>query len=208
MRAEHDFDEMYVGGSPPPWEIGRPQPALAALLERIPIEDPVLDAGCGTGMMAISLAQKGHRVVGIDSSEHGIALARDRLAAANPAAGRELDVVFTVADATRLDDLDLRPRTVIDSGLLHNLEGEPRRAYLAGLRTICAAGSLVCILAISADAGADWSLTGDQLGGLFEEPDWTGSEIEPAEVTALVDGEEIHFPALLLTTRRAGISPR
>jgi len=41
-----------------------------ALLERlVPAPGPVLDAGCGTGMLLWGLAERGYRVTGIDPSE-------------------------------------------------------------------------------------------------------------------------------------------
>jgi SAM-dependent methyltransferase len=38
----------------------------------------VLDAGCGTGRVAIELAARGHRCVGVDVSESMLAVARER----------------------------------------------------------------------------------------------------------------------------------
>jgi SAM-dependent methyltransferase len=55
----------------------------------------VLDAGCGTGTLALELAQRGHRVVGTDLSEAMIAAARKK-----DSAGR---VAWHVADITAQD---------------------------------------------------------------------------------------------------------
>ena len=41
-RSVEDFDESYV--ATPPWDIGRPQPAFAALMEQGAIRGRVLDA--------------------------------------------------------------------------------------------------------------------------------------------------------------------
>jgi len=38
----------------------------------------VLDAGCGTGRVAIELARRGHEVVGVDVDDQMLAVARDR----------------------------------------------------------------------------------------------------------------------------------
>jgi hypothetical protein len=46
-RRPEDFDLLYE--QRPPWEIGRPQPALLALAEAGAIHGRVLDMGCGTG---------------------------------------------------------------------------------------------------------------------------------------------------------------
>ena len=37
------------------WDIGAPQPAMAALIENYPPANPVLDLGCGSGDLAICL---------------------------------------------------------------------------------------------------------------------------------------------------------
>jgi SAM-dependent methyltransferase len=195
-RIEPNYDELYAGKTSPPWEIGKPQPALAALIDQIDIESPVLDVGCGTGDLAIHLTEKGHGVVGIDASEPGVAKARSK------AAEKGLDIAFRVADARRLQELELRPRSVFDSGLLHNLDDDGQLAYVAGLEAICDPGALVCVLAVSTEAGMGWGVTRDALTRAFAEPDWAETTIEPADVLAVIDGEEFHLPAFLLTTRR------
>ncbi len=196
MASHHDFDAVYAGDEPAPWQIGGPQPALVEALDRLTVEDPVLDVGCGTGELAIFLAERGHRVVGVDLSPPGIARARDMIT------GRGPDLTFEVADATRLADLDLRPRTVVDSGLLHSLDEPGQRAYVEGLLAICDPGATVCVLSISAEAGMNWTLSRDDLATLFAEPDWTATSIEPTEVVAGAD-HQLRLPAFLTLTRRA-----
>ena len=200
-RQVHDFDALYAADDPPPWEIGRPQPALLALVRRSVLADPVLDVGCGTGVLALAVARSGHRVVGVDAAAHAISRARER------AAGAILDppgeVRFEVADARRLGRLDLRPRTVLDSGLLHSLDDAGRAAYVTGLEAICPADALVAVLAMSVDAGLGWGTTDDRLRAAFEGPTWSATVVSDAEIVARTAGEELHLPALLLTTRRA-----
>jgi SAM-dependent methyltransferase len=198
MAGHHDFDAVYSGEAPAPWQIGGPQPALAGLLDRRTLEDPVLDIGCGTGELAVFLAERGHRVIGVDLSAPGIARANDSIA------GRDLDLTFVVGDATRLSELDVRPRTVVDSGLLHSLDEAGQRAFVDGLREICDSGSTVCVLSISAEAGMNWTLRRSDLAALFGEPDWTATSIEPCEVIAGgIDRDELRLPAFLTITRRA-----
>lgn len=56
---------------------------------------PVLDLGCGSGRVAIALAEAGHTVHGIDSSETMLAVARGKLY------GRRLSLTFECADMRR-----------------------------------------------------------------------------------------------------------
>ncbi|KQM02414.1 Methyltransferase domain [Frankia sp. CpI1-P] len=46
-----------------------------------PAESRILDAGCGTGRVAIRLAELGHRCVGVDADPSMLGVARDRSAA-------------------------------------------------------------------------------------------------------------------------------
>ncbi|MBF6063284.1 class I SAM-dependent methyltransferase [Nocardia terpenica] len=58
------------------------QPPVCAVLDRLPAGD-VLDAACGTGRYSAYLTERGHRVVGIDSSAEMLAEARKRLPGIN-----------------------------------------------------------------------------------------------------------------------------
>jgi SAM-dependent methyltransferase len=124
------FEQLYSGTAP--WDIGRPQPQLVAVADRI--TSPVLDAGCGTGEHALFLAGRGHRVVGIDFVEEAIRRARAK------AAERRLAVDFLVKDATELADWDRRFATAIDFGLFHVLSDADRRRYAGGLAKVLQPG--------------------------------------------------------------------
>src|SRR5262249_11263705 len=117
------FEELYA--RPAPWDIGKPQPAFAAVADRV--TSPVLDAGCGTGEHALSIAARGHRVTGIDFLEEASRRARRK------AGDRGLAVEFLVKDATTLGDWGRRFATVIDCGLFHVLSDDDRRSYVQGL---------------------------------------------------------------------------
>jgi SAM-dependent methyltransferase len=123
IPTAQSFQEAYAGEAP--WDIGRIQSAFATIADQV--KSPVLDAGCGTGDMALYFAAKGHQVVGIDYLEEPIRRARAK------AAVRNLKVDFRVADATKLTDLPDRFNTVLDSGLFHVFTDDDRRKYVAGL---------------------------------------------------------------------------
>jgi len=73
----------------------------------------VLDPGTGPGHHAIHYASKGYATTGIDSSPAAI----DRAKRNAQRAGVTVD--FRVADATRLDGLENRFDTVVDSAFYH-----------------------------------------------------------------------------------------
>lgn len=91
------FEAVYR--EPAPWDIGGPQPAMAALLAEYPPESPVLDVGCGSGDLAIHIAESGIAALGIDFVEEAMAQAQAKKATLPPDVAGRLD--FRVADALR-----------------------------------------------------------------------------------------------------------
>ena len=112
----------------PPWEIGTPQPAMAALLEKYPPQDPILDIGCGSGDLALYLAQLGHEVVGIDFVESAIRNAQVKAASLPSEPSRLL--TFQVADALKPSLLRRKFGTVVDSGFYHLFDPEECRQLI------------------------------------------------------------------------------
>ncbi|WP_285551790.1 class I SAM-dependent methyltransferase [Actinoplanes regularis] len=190
-----DYDEPYRTGTAP-WEIGRPQPAITALLEHGVRGPKVLDLGCGTGNLSIVLANRGYHVTGVDISPLAIEKAR--------AKANGLTVRFEVQDATALTLPNAPFDTIFDCGLLHNLHRNGGvDDYLAQLPALSEPGTLVYVLAISADAGEHWSITRDHLQQWFPEPTWTDTAIKDVEVLAQVDGEQLKLPGYRLRTSRS-----
>ena len=62
------FESIYTKKLP--WDIGRPQPVLIEVADRV--TRAVLDAGCGTGENALFFAERGHPVLGIDFLKRSI----------------------------------------------------------------------------------------------------------------------------------------
>ena len=125
----------------PPWEIGKPQPAMAAMLAKLPPAGPVLDAGCGSGDLSLSLAEFGYEVLGVDFVEAAILQAREKIkslpAEAAPRVG------FLVADALHPSLLRRQFGAVVDSGFYHLFDPEECRDYAEELaRTIRPGGHL------------------------------------------------------------------
>ena len=114
------WDASYRDG-PAPWDIGRPQPAVARVAADGGFVGAVLDAGCGSGENALHLAALGLSVVGVDVAETALAIARET------ACDRRLDVEFAACDAFGLQRLGRTFETVLDCGLFHTFDVDERR---------------------------------------------------------------------------------
>jgi SAM-dependent methyltransferase len=128
----------------PSWDVDRPQPVFVDLYERGEIEAPVLDAGCGSGENALYLAAQGLAVWGLDIALPAIGLARAKARERRLPAAR-----FLVGDALRLDELGMRFRTIIDSGLLHAMADAERALYVQSLERAIEPGGLFHVLCFS-----------------------------------------------------------
>ncbi len=127
----------------PPWDIGRPQPALLALARAGALVGPVLDVGCGTGEHALMAAELGLEATGIDAAPSAIAIAERK------AAERSLSVRFVVGDALDLGELGETFETVLDSGLFHVFDDAERTRFVESLRAVVVPGGRYFMLAFS-----------------------------------------------------------
>lgn len=123
------FNAMYDAG-PPPWDIGRPQPAFLELADEGLLVGRVLDVGCGTGEHALMAAARGFDATGIDAVPRAISVAQRK------ARDRGLTARFLVGDALRLADLGEQFDTVLDSGLFHIFDDEDRARFVASVRAV------------------------------------------------------------------------
>ncbi len=146
-----DWDSVYkeegAFAGPPPWNIGEPQPELAALIRDGKVSGEVLDAGCGHAELALALAAAGSTVVGID-------LAPTAIAAATEAARQRglSNATFVCADITAFTGYDARFSTIIDSTLFHSLPVEARDAYLQSIHRAAAPGAQLYVLVFAKGA--------------------------------------------------------
>ena len=96
----------------------------------------ILDVGTGTGFFAILLAEKGHRVEGIDLTPAMLEEAR------NLSAQRNLDITFREMDAQNLSYGDESFDVVISRNLTWTLP-DPERAYAEWFRVLKPGGVLL-----------------------------------------------------------------
>jgi SAM-dependent methyltransferase len=150
MTVPHDWEGIYAAAAPPPWDIGRPQPAFVRLAENGVLSGRLLDPGCGTGEHTLLAAAHGADALGVDVSASAINRARRK------AAERGAAVRFEVADALALDRLGLTFDTVLDSGLFHVFDDEDRARYVESLAAVLAPGGRAYLMCFSDREPGDW----------------------------------------------------
>ena len=146
------WDAAYAANTPPPWDLGRPQPAFVRLAGEGLLTGQVLDVGCGTGEQTLLAASSGADALGVDVSPLALDQARGKAAARGvpAAAGGQIGSArFEVADALSLEDLGLSFDTVIDSGLFHVFDDDDRARYVASLASVLRSGGHLYLMCFS-----------------------------------------------------------
>jgi SAM-dependent methyltransferase len=218
-----DWDSAYRGQGefegPPPWNIGEPQPELAALVAAGKFRSDVLDAGCGYAELSLALAAQGYTVVGIDLTPTAVA------AATKAARERGLsNASFEQADITSFTGYDGRFSTVVDSTLFHSLPVEGRDGYLESIHRAAAPGASYFVLVFATgafpaemEAGPN-AVDEDELRAAVSKH-WEIDELRPAYIHANIpaasdapfqfpphdrdDKDRMKLPAYLLTAHKA-----
>ena len=141
------WDDAYQHNQAP-WDIGRPQPAIAHIADNGGLVEPILDAGCGTGEHAMLAASMGLAVKGVDVAQTAIEHARAK------ARSRGLAAEFLVGDVLALPEVPrLEPpfRTVIDIGCFHTFANADRPLYAQSVASVTEPGALFHLLCFSED---------------------------------------------------------
>jgi SAM-dependent methyltransferase len=136
------FESAYRNGLPP-WDIGRPQPAIIRLTEEGLIAGDVIDLGCGTGENALYLASRGLTVVGVDAAPTAIAGAQEKSRL------RGILATFLVADALALEMLERTFDVAIDCGLFHTFSDADRVHFEHSLQRTLRPGARYVLLCFS-----------------------------------------------------------
>jgi cyclopropane fatty-acyl-phospholipid synthase-like methyltransferase len=198
MTTPSSWDTSYASAqAPPPWDIGRPQPAFVRLADRGLLSGRLLDAGCGTGEHTLLAAARGADATGVDVSSRAIARARDK------AAERGLHARFEVADVLRLGQLGLIFDTVIDSGLFHVFSDADRPRYVTSLAWVLRPGGHCHLMCFSDRQPGDYGprrVTQDELRAAFSDG-WAVTSIEADDF----DVNPGWFPAPIVRAWRADI---
>lgn len=116
--TRHEVEDGYTQWAP---RYDGPNPAIAAeepVVRRMIAAAPpgvALDAACGTGRHAAELAELGYRVIGVDATEAMLAVAREKVPAADFRLGRlerlpvdddAVDLVICTLALTHVEDLE------------------------------------------------------------------------------------------------------
>jgi cyclopropane fatty-acyl-phospholipid synthase-like methyltransferase len=177
--------------STPPWDIGRPQPAIVKLAMAGEISGPVLDVGCGTGENALFLASRGLQVVGVDMVPAAVEAARRKAAAR----GLEAAAEFLLHDALAVDRLGRQFATVLDSGLFHALDDAERLPFARALAASLAPGGHYFALSFSeleVRPGGPRRVTQADLRATFDRAPLRVVSIEPSRMATLLEGSDRH----------------
>ena len=168
------FESVYLGT--PPWDIGRPQPAIVRLAESGQITGTVLDIGCGTGEHALYLAERGLAAAGVDGAPTAIEKAQAK------AKQRGAKVSFEVADALNLYMPGRQFDAVIDSGLFHVFSDEERPATRRASNRVVRPGGTYFLMCFSDQQPGDWGprrVTHEEIRSVFRDG-WRINYIEPS----------------------------
>jgi SAM-dependent methyltransferase len=175
------FDSVYQ--ETPPWDVGGPQLAMSALLAEYPPTTPILDVGCGSGDLAISLAQRGLQVLGIDFVDAAIAQAREKVSTLPPEVAHFVD--FQVADALQPSLLQWQFGSVVDSGFFHLFEPDQCDRFVNDLASTLLPGGRYYLLAFAVEfpiPNSPRQVSADELRARFTpEKGWRIQELRSAE---------------------------
>jgi cyclopropane fatty-acyl-phospholipid synthase-like methyltransferase len=171
------LDALYA--APPPWDIGRPQPALLGLAASGAWRGRVLDVGCGTGEHVLLAASLGLDATGIELADAALAAARRK------ARERGLIARFLRHDALDLTALGERFNSVVDSLVFHTFHADDRARYVAALRAVTEPGGRCFLLSFRDEppnrSGRVHRVTPDDIRAAFADG-WRIDSIDPVTV--------------------------
>ncbi len=172
---------LYLGH--PPWDTGITPPEVMQFIAA-QSAGRALDLGCGTGTNAITLAQHGWRVTGIDFAGKAIRQAR------RMAQQHGLDIEFKQGDVSRLTGVNGPFDLVLDIGCFHSLPARSRERYAANLPQLLAEGGTFLLYAWMDEAGKYGTGLGDYDLDLLQKAAHGREEAHPRKHLRLVERQD------------------
>lgn len=158
----------------PPWETGISPPEL---MEFIAGNDPgrALDLGCGTGTNAITLAQHGWQVTGVDFIPRSIQQARRK------ADNAGVKAEFIVDSVTNLKGVSGPYQFILDIGCYQGLPFADREAYRKNIKRLLAPGGSLLIYGFyhDPDIGVEHGLSDQDFDAFADYLTLTGKKDSP-----------------------------
>jgi SAM-dependent methyltransferase len=156
---------------------------MSALFTAFPPAAPILDVGCGSGDLAIALAQEGLEVLGIDFVDAAVAQAREKARSLPPEVARCLD--FQVADALQPSLLQRQFGSVVDSGFFHLFEPDQGDRFIDDLAAALLPGGRYYLLAFAVEfpiPNSPRAISEEEVRERFSsERGWSIRVLQPAE---------------------------
>jgi cyclopropane fatty-acyl-phospholipid synthase-like methyltransferase len=132
----------------PPWDTNiTPPEVYDFLIQNRP--GRALDLGCGTGTNAISLAQQGWQVTGVDFVAKPIRTARKK------ARQLQVEVDFRVGDVTQLTGIEGPFEFILDIGCYHSLTSKGMEAYRSSVDRLLSPGGSFMLYVFFREADSD-----------------------------------------------------
>ncbi|MFI6012170.1 methyltransferase domain-containing protein [Streptomyces sp. NPDC051243] len=191
--APPEPDDLYA--EPPPWGIGRPQPAFLALAEA-----GVIRARCWTS--AAGPASTYSCVPGSAWTPRASTSPPGPCAAEEKARERGRTARFLHGDARKLSELRETFGTVLDCGLFHIVDADDRAAYVDNLRAAIRPGGRYFMLGLSDRQPGDWGcvhkLTRAEIEASLTNG-WRIDSIDPSTIDITTDPDGIRAWLVALT---------
>jgi ubiquinone/menaquinone biosynthesis C-methylase UbiE len=179
------------------WDYAHPSQELVAAVAfgLAPLGATALDIGCGSGREAIFLAQCGLVVVAVDFSSEGLAVARERAAAAGvQVEWRQGSALELPVDAGAVDFAN-------DRGCFHVIAGPDRPRYAAEVHRVLKPGGCLLLRGAGADSDEEGFVKVDEaeVDRYFDDRRFSRGPVLPLRM--LSDGGTLEGNVVLLRRR-------
>jgi SAM-dependent methyltransferase len=133
----------------PAWDLDEPQPIVLQLIEEKRVTGPAVDLSCGTGENAIAISGTGFPVLGVDTNQPMLRIARDK--AQLMQVRRGVCARFKPARLQRISGLGESFQFLLDICYFQNLSREDKLLYALSLPEISQPGGALHLVQYAGD---------------------------------------------------------